>query len=195
MQSQIARLITEIKGYNATVTYLTSKIEMLQTKVDDLTGDIVETGEIGENAYFVLYSNGRLLLRGTGATYDYEIGQSPFWENENIKLLVVSEGITAIGSSVFERCSNMATASFPKTLKSIGDWVFFMYSEGGLISLNLPASVTKIGEKAFVNQSVASLVLPETLTELGSYLFMDNDALQNVRVECVGIPAFCFVNC
>ncbi len=195
MQSQIAQLNAEIKGYNAVVSDLTGKVDMLQTKVDDLTGDIVETGEIGENVYYVLYSNGRLLLRGTGATYDYDLGESPFWENENIKSLVVSEGITAIGDSVFERCSNMATVSFPNTLKSIGKRAFFMYSTGGLKSLNLPASVTKIGEKAFANISAVSLVMPETLTDLGTYLFMDSNTLQSVRVECAEIPAFCFVNC
>ena len=194
-QSQLAQLIAEIKGYNAVVSDLTGKVDMLQTKVDDLTGDIIETGEIGENVYYVLYSNGRLLLRGTGATYDYDLGESPFWENENIKSLVVSEGITAIGDSVFERCSNMETASFPNTLTSIGKRAFFMYTTGGLKSLNLPASVTKIGEKAFTNISATSLVMPETLTELGTYLFMDSNTLQSVRVECAEIPAFCFVNC
>lgn len=195
MQSQLAAITAKINEYNEQVAELTGKVEMLQTKVDDLTGDIVVTGSVGENIYYVKYSNGRLLLRGTCATYDYDLGESPFWEDENIRTLVVSEGITAIGSSVFERCSNMATANFPNTLKSIGKREFFMYSTGGLTSLNIPASVTKIGEKAFTNISASSLVMPETLTELGTYLFMDSNTLQNVRMECAEIPAFCFVNC
>lgn len=195
MQSQLAQLNAEIKGYNDTISDLTGKVEMLQTKVDDLTGDIVETGEIGENIYYVKYSNGRLLLRGTGVTYDYDLGESPFWEDEDIRSLVVSEGITEIGDSVFERCSNMTSASFPNTLESIGKRAFFMYTTGGLKTLNLPASVTKIGEKAFTNLAASSLVLPENLIELGTYLFMDSNTLQNVRVECAEIPAFCFVNC
>lgn len=187
MQSQLAQLIAEIKGYNAVASDLTGKVEMLQTKVDDLTGDIVATGSLGENIYYVKYSNGRLLLCSTDATYDYDLGESPFWEDEDIRSLVVSEGITAIGSSVFERCSNMISASFPNTLKSIGKRAFFMYTTGGLTSLNLPASVTKIGEKAFTNIAAASLVMSETLTELGTYLFMDSNTLQNV---CVNVPKF-----
>lgn len=195
MQSQLAQILAKIKGYNAVVSDLTGKVDMLQTKVDDLTGDIVATGSLGENIYYVKYSNGRLLLRGTGATYDYNLGESPFWEDEDIRSLVVSEGITAIGDSVFERCSNMTSVSFPTTLKSIGKRAFFMYTTGGLNTLNLPASVTKIGEKAFTNIAASSLVMSETLTELGTYLFMDSNTLQNVRVECAEIPAFCFVNC
>lgn len=195
LMSQMAHLIAEISEYNKKIEDLTNKVEVLQTKVDDLTGDIVETGEIGENAYYVLYSNGRLLLRGSGATYDYEIGQSPFWENENIHSLVISDGITAIGSSVFERCPNMATASLPTSLTEIGKRAFFMYNQGGLTELNIPSSVTTIGEKAFSCEALTSVTLPATLTTLGNYLFMDSSTLTTARVECSEVPGFCFVRC
>ena len=195
LMAQMAQLIAEISEYNKKIEDLTNKVEILQTKVDDLTGDIVETGEIGENAYYVLYSNGRLLLRGSGATYDYEIGQSPFWENENIHSLVISDGITAIGSSVFERCPNMATASLPTSLIEIGKRAFFMYNQGGLTELNIPSSVTTIGEKAFSCEALTSVTLPATLTTLGNYLFMDSSTLTTARVECSEVPGFCFVRC
>lgn len=195
LMSQMAQLIAEISEYNKKIEDLTNKVEVLQTKVDDLTGDIVETGEIGENAYYVLYSNGRLLLRGSGATYDYEIGQSPFWENENIRSLVISDGITAIGSSVFERCSNMATASLPTSLTEIGKRAFFMYNLGDLTALSIPSSVTTIGEKAFSCEALTSVTLPATLTTLGNYLFMDSSTLTTARVECSEVPGFCFVRC
>ncbi|MED9891322.1 leucine-rich repeat domain-containing protein [Ruminococcus champanellensis] len=195
LMAQMAQLIAEISEYNKKIKDLTNKVEILQTKVDDLTGDIVETGEIGENAYYVLYSNGRLLLRGSGATYDYEIGRSPFWENENIRSLVISDGITAIGSSVFERCSNMATASLPTSLTEIGKRAFFMYNLGGLTALSIPSSVTTIGEKAFSCEALTSVTLPATLTTLGNYLFMDSSTLTTARVECYEVPGFCFVRC
>ena len=195
LMAQMAQLIAEISEYNKKIEDLTNKVEILQTKVDDLTGDIVETGEIGENAYYVLYSNGRLLLRGSGATYDYEIGRSPFWENENIRSLVISDGITAIGSSVFERCSNMATASLPTSLTEIGKRAFFMYNLGGLTALSIPSSVTTIGEKAFSCEALTSVTLPATLTTLGNYLFMDSSTLTTARVECSEVPGFCFVRC
>ena len=195
LMSQMAQLIAEISEYNKKIEDLTNKVEILQTKVDDLTGDIVETGEIGENAYYVLYSNGRLLLRGSGATYDYEIGRSPFWEREDIRSLVIGEGITAIGSSVFERCPNMATASLPTSLTEIGKRAFFMYNQGGLTELNIPSSVTTIGEKAFSCEALTSVTLPATLTTLGNYLFMDSSTLTTARVECSEVPGFCFVRC
>ena len=172
---------------------MTSKVDTLQTEVDDIIGGIVEIGTCGENIHYVLYENGKLLLHGTGETYDYEIGQSPFWENEDIRSLVVSDGITKIGNSLFERCKSMASASFPTSLTEIGERAFFMYDQGGLTELNLPSSVTTIGEKAFACESLTSVTLPATLATLGTYLFMDSRTLTSARVECEEVPGFCFV--
>ncbi len=193
MLAQLAQITAEMQEYNETVTELTNKVDTLQTEVDDIIGGIVEIGTCGENIHYVLYENGKLLLHGTGETYDYEIGQSPFWENENIRSLVVSDGITKIGNSLFERCKSMASASFPASLTEIGERSFFMYDQGGLTELNLPASVTTIGEKAFACESLTSVTLPATLATLGTYLFMDSRTLTSARVECEEVPGFCFV--
>ncbi len=193
MLAQLAQITAEMQEYNETVTELTNKVDTLQTEVDDIIGGIVEIGSCGENIHYVLYENGKLLLHGSGATFDYEIGQSPFWENEDIRSLVVSDGITKIGNSLFERCKSMASASFPASLTEIGERSFFMYDQGGLTELNLPASVTIIGEKAFACESLTSVTLPATLATLGTYLFMDSRTLTSARVECEEVPGFCFV--
>ena len=193
MLAQLAQITAEIQGYNDTVAELTNKVDTLQTEVDDIIGGIVEIGTCGENIHYVLYENGKLLLHGSGATFDYEIGQSPFWENENIKSLVVSDGITKLGNSLFERCKSMASASFPTSLTEIGERAFFMYNQGGITSLSIPPSVTTLGEKAFVHFNGTTVTLPATLTTLGTYLFMDSRTLTSARVECEEVPGFCFV--
>ena len=68
-----------------------------------------------------------------------------------------------------------------------------MYDQGGLTELNLPASVTAIGEKAFACESLTSVTLPATLATLGTYLFMDSRTLTSARVECEEVPGFCFM--
>ena len=167
MLAQLAQITTEIQDYNDTVAELTNKVDTLQTEVDDIIGGIVEIGSCGENIHYVLYENGKLLLHGTGETYDYEIGQSPFWENEDIRSLVVSDGITKIGNSLFERCKSMASASFPASLTEIGECSFFMYDQGGLTELNLPSSVTTIGEKAFACDAPCYTGYPRNLSVYG----------------------------
>ena len=195
MLAQMAQIEADITEYNDRINSLISKVNELQTEVDDVIGGIVEIGSCGEHIHYVLYENGKLLLHGSGETFDYDIGRSPFWENENIKSLVISEGITQIGSSVFERCVNMETASFPTTLTAIGERAFFMYSMGGLKELVIPSSVTTLGERAFVDQNITSVTLPATLTTLGTYIFMGCDWLTTARVECSELPGFCFVRC
>ena len=200
---RVTEMLAEMAKTNATLDELqkrldamNSQITEMQTKVDDLTaGEIVATGQCGENVYYVLYDSGKLLLRGSGATYDYEISDSPFYENGEIKKLVVSEGITEIGNSLFDHCRNIAAASFPNTLTRIGKRAFFAYADGELAALEFPSSVTTIGDEAFSDQGMTSVTLPKTLTTLGTYLFRSADNLQSVRVECAEIPAFCFVSC
>ena len=200
---RVTEMLAEMAKTNATLDELqkrldemNSQITEMQTKVDDLTaGEIVATGQCGENVYYVLYDSGKLLLRGSGATYDYEISGSPFYENGEIKKLVVSEGITEIGNSLFDHCRNIAAVSFPNTLTRIGKRAFFAYADGELAALEIPSSVTTIGDEAFSDQGMTSVTLPKTLTTLGTYLFRSADNLQSVRVECAEIPAFCFVSC
>ena len=200
---RVTEMLAEMAKTNATLDELqkrldamNSQITEMQTKVDDLTaGEIVATGQCGENVYYVLYDSGKLLLRGSGATYDYEISGSPFYENGEIKKLVVSEGITEIGNSLFDHCRNIAAASFPNTLTRIGKRAFFAYADGELAALEFPSSVTTIGDEAFSDQGMTSVTLPKTLTTLGTYLFRSADNLQSVWVECAEIPAFCFVSC
>ena len=200
---RVTEMLAEMAKTNATLDELqkrldemNSQITEMQTKVDDLTaGEILATGQCGENVYYVLYDSGKLLLRGSGATYDYEISGSPFYENGEIKKLVVSEGITEIGNSLFDHCRNIAAVSFPNTLTRIGKRAFFAYADGELAALEFPSSVTTIGDEAFSDQGMTSVTLPKTLTTLGTYLFRNADNLQSVRVECAEIPAFCFVSC
>ena len=193
LMAEIAQLKGMIQGYNTEIEILINKVDGLQVKVDDLTGDIVELGQIGEDIYYVLYSNGTLLFRGTGATYDYDIGRSPFYKNESIKKLVISDGITTIGSNLFEQCKNMTSASFPITLKEIKERAFFMFNDGGLTSLIIPKSVITIGEKAFACEALDSVTLPATIKKLGDNLFLDASHLTSARIECEEVPAYCFV--
>ena len=129
---RVTEMLSEMAKTNATLDELqkrldamNSQISELQTKVDDLTaGEIVATGQCGENIYYVLYDNGKLLLRGTGATYDYTSHDSVFYQNDQIKEIVFSNGITGLGDRLFYHCSNAKTVSLPATLTSIGECRF-----------------------------------------------------------------------
>lgn len=181
---------------------LQSTVDNLQLKVDDLTGDIVATGPLGKDIYYVLYSNGNLLIRGSGEMYNYDIdgNQSPFLNNNEIQTVVVSEGVTSIGENVFENCQNMQKITLPTTLTSIGH-AAFMQGDGyvstvyGLTEITIPSGVTSIGGSAFWGSAIGSLVIPESVTEIGKYACRDCAALKSVTINGTVIGEFMFVSC
>lgn len=181
---------------------LQSTVDMLQLKVDDLTSDIVATGPLGKDIYYVLYSNGNLLIRGSGAMYDYDIDSnlSPFRGNNDISSVVVSEGVTSVGDYLFGNCQNMEKISLPTTLTSIGH-AAFMQGDGyvntiyGLTEITIPSGVTSIGGSAFWGSAIQSLVLPASVTEIGKYTCRDCAALKSVTINGTVIGEYMFVGC
>ena len=71
MMSQLSEITAQINDYNSTILQLTNQVSELTTKVDEMTGDVVSVGKCGADINYVLYSDGRLILKGTGAMYDY----------------------------------------------------------------------------------------------------------------------------
>ncbi len=72
-----------------------------------------------------------LTVSGEGATDDYqevllqfESYLSPIFKNEDIKHVVVEEGITYLGTCLFLDCINIETVEFPNSLKEISHSAF-----------------------------------------------------------------------
>ena len=61
---------SNLNAGNETIEELTNKVEELTAEVEDI-GDIVAAGQCGENVFYAMYSNGKVLLKGSGTTYDY----------------------------------------------------------------------------------------------------------------------------
>ena len=205
---RVTEMLSEMAKTNATLGELqkrldamNSQISELQTKVDDLTaGEIIATGQCGENIYYVLYDNGKLLLRGTGATYDYTSHDSVFYQNDQIKEIVLSNGITSLGDCLFYYCANAKTVSLPATLTSIGDSAFAQEDAAigytaGLTSVTIPQAVTAIQSYAFYHTAIAEVTVPASVKTWGKYAFSGCAKLKTARVACDSIGAFAFTRC
>ena len=200
LMAQMAQLIAEVQENNETIEELTNKVEELEAEVEDI-GDIVAAGQCGENVFYAMYSNGKVLLKGSGDTYDYgSSNRSPFYRNDDVKRVVISEGVTSVGNDLFIRCLNLESASLPTTVTSIGSTAFMpadetMGAAGKLTSITIPDAVTKIGGGAFWGAALTSVTIPHNVATVENYAFRDCTRLTTVRYEGSVIGGYMFGSC
>ncbi|MBO5333772.1 MAG: leucine-rich repeat protein [Clostridia bacterium] len=85
-----------------------------------------DSGVCGDNLTWVYDEpTSTLTISGTGAMYDYNYSNRP-WENyeENIKEVVIDDGVTTIGVSAFYSCHSLQSVTIPSSVTTIGDDVF-----------------------------------------------------------------------
>ena len=99
---------------------------------------------------------------------------------DQLKKLVIGEGITTVGDNVFNQAKNLEEVELPSTLKSIGRCAFASCEK--LTTINFPYSLEKIDARAFANcYSLSSVTLNEGLEKIGANAF-DNSGLTRATV-------------
>jgi hypothetical protein len=75
------------------------------------------------------------------------IKDSAFYFCENLKNVILHDGLLEIGSQAFWFCSGLTSITIPDSVTNIGSQAFWFCS--GLTSITIPDSVTNIGSEAF----------------------------------------------
>ena len=197
---RVSEILSSLDTYNSTITQLNNHVTELQNRlaeVEAVTGAtgviLVSAGQIGSNAFYALYSDGTLRINGSGSTYSYTgLNNSIFYMNSNIKKIIVSSGITALGDFLFESCDNIKTVSLASTVTSIGASAF---SSTGLEEITIPTSVKFIGEYAFKGTKLTDITIPESVTSMGYYIFSSCMKLKTVKINSSVISSYTFAFC
>ena len=100
---------------------------------------------------------------------------------ENIKSVIISEGVTSIGERLFQHCDNLKTVSLPTTLTAIKKATFLPHIDGyiyhqslnGLTELKIPERVTELGVNAFAGTAIKSVTVPFSVTTVGAMTFSE----------------------
>ena len=105
---------------------------------------------------------------------DYSLGQ-------NIKNVIVEEGIEEIGEYAFE-CMIMTNVELPSTIKTIKEGAFAWCEQ--LETINLPEGLEKIEGWGSFDECVSlkEITFPSTLTEIGEQAFYDCYSLDRVYI-------------
>jgi len=151
-------------------------------------------GAYGEDGigYSLNHSTGTLTIEGVGTIEERFADHSGF-EMLDILSVTICEGITGIGKSVFEGCTEIVTVRLPSSLESIGEAAFFGCES--LRNISIPENVSSIGKYAFTYcTSLKDLTVPEGVTVLDGNVFTGCTALESVSLpdslESIGDNAF-----
>ena len=130
---------------------------------------VVESGSCGEegnNVVYTLDSEGTLIISGSG-NMGNSANSSPFYDDSNIKQVIIKDGVTSIGYWAFEDCTGLTSITIPDSVKSIGNGAFLRCT--GLTSITIPDSVKSIGNRAFENcRGLTSITIPDSVTSMGN---------------------------
>lgn len=89
---------------------------------------------------------------------------------DKIQKIVIHNGVTAIGSSAFDGCSNVTSISLPESITAIEGWAFKDCSS--MTELNIPDEVKSIDIWAFQQcRSLQEITFPDNLTYVGNDAF------------------------
>ena len=153
------------------------------------------SGDCGNTVSWRLNVNGCMTIYGEGTMDSYSSAeQQPWYDNvENIKEVVIKDGVenigdqafrsftgltsivipnsvTSIGSNAFFSCTNLTSINIPNSVTSIGAYAFSRCTN--LTSINIPNIVTSICAGAFqMCTNITSIYIPDSITRLDSMLF------------------------
>lgn len=168
----------------------------------------VDVGTCGDELTWSLSDSGRLIIRGTGAMYDYTSADQVPWSAYRsgkyaIREIVFSGALTHIGQYAFEDCAGVTKINLPDSVQSIGTAAFRRNT--GLTDISGANGVDTIGDEAFSGctmlgslsmqclrtigdsafdgcNSMVSVKLPYTLKNIGRDAFRNCDALTGVFI-------------
>ncbi len=117
------------------------------------SAQIIDSGSCGadgDNVTWTLDDDGTLTIRGDGDMEDYGDDSSPFYNNSNIKSVIIENGVTRVGNFAFYNCNDLISIDIPDSLTSIGNYAF---SSCGLKNIEIPENVSDIDYCAFYNST------------------------------------------
>ncbi len=110
-----------------------------------------------------------------------EIAENALNSNTDIESVTVPATVRVIGNNAFDGCTGLKKVILEDGLKSIGDDAFAYC--GALESIKLPSTLEYIGRTAFTRSGIKSLVIPESVTDMGRNITLDCKSLKSLSVN------------
>lgn len=168
----------------------TTKPATTRKPVTTTKADVVASGEYGAegaNVKWTLDAEGTLTFSGNGAMKDFVAVDGdepiPMWHgNEDVKEVVIEDGITRIGDFAFDYCTEVESIIIPDSVTSIGFFAFANCEK--LETITIPDSVVSIEAMAFDQcKALKTITIPDSVTTLGENAFFYCTNLTSVKLS------------
>ena len=167
--------------------------------VDDTVdyGSIKASGYYGNNIRWTLYSGGTLTIEGQGKMDHAFLNGVPWADYRSlIKEIVIYDGVTDIGGSVFQFCENLYSVKIPDSVTEIGSYAFRNCTS--LKSITIPDSVTNTWGYIFQDcTSLSDVTLGNSLTDIYDGMFQNCNSLTSIEIpdSVTSIGKLAFYEC
>lgn len=143
--------------------------------------DDLAKGTCGDNATWVLYKSGQLVISGTGKVI------RGGWTRSRLTRVLLQEGITSINSKLFMGDSNITSVILPSTMSSTGSEGFRQITN--LTYVYIPEGVKVIEWSCFRGCTrLPSITLPSTIITINNYAFAGCSSLASFTVLATTPP-------
>lgn len=152
--------------------------------------EIVDSGKFDPNMTWTLDSEGTLTIHGDGSMYNYGSStESHRWSVESvawhkyrdeIRRVVIGEGITFLCPYAFQDCVNLTSVSLPDSLIGISLHGFSGCTR--LTNIAIPNGVESISNGAFLGAGLESVYIPDSVDMIDMNAFLGCTSLKTARL-------------
>lgn len=175
--------ITEIDGWRWNLDRENMTASLL--KGDGIVANVPSNVTVGTNklrvthiaGYAFSHSKSRVVrISNTVKTIEMEA-----FRNSRVEEVYLPNGLAKLEQFMFSGCNNLRKVKMPVTLKEIGSGAFENCQ--ALRTVDIPSGVESIGSDAFCNSGIDSLIIPNSVTELGNFVCSGCNNLKFVRLS------------
>ena len=150
------------------------------------------SGQCGENVYWTFdESTGLLTVSGEGEMRSYHWNGSPFYNNSEIKTVVIEDSVTSIGNGTFYCCTGLTSITIPDSVTSIGNSAFHCCT--GLTSITIDSNNKIYDSRNNCNAIIETesntlitgcknTIIPDGVTSIGDTAFYECTGLTSITI-------------
>lgn len=90
------------------------------------------------------------------------------FEYSTIQTISLPSNLTSIPKYSFRNCANLSSINIPNSVTHIGDYAFY---NTALSSVTLPNNLEFLGSSSFGNTKITSFVVPDSVNEIGGFCY------------------------